>query len=73
MGTTPTQSFVLIQAGRFPQVSNIVFEFDPKNPSGSRIVSVRIGQEALQLDKKYVVATRGYMARGKGKEPINAS
>jgi 5'-nucleotidase len=52
--------------GRFPQVSNIFFEFDPKKPSGCRVLSVRIGQETLQLDKKYVLATRGYMARGKG-------
>jgi hypothetical protein len=58
----------LTETGRFPQVSNIFFEFDPKKPSGSRVVSARIGEEALQPDKKYVVATRGYMARGKGKK-----
>jgi 5'-nucleotidase len=54
--------------GRFPQVSNIMFEFDPSKPKGSRILLVNIGEEPLQDDKKYVLATRGYMARGKGKK-----
>ncbi|RWA03864.1 hypothetical protein EKO27_g11241 [Xylaria grammica] len=51
--------------GRFPQVSNIKFEFDASKPSGSRIVSASIGSEPIDLTKKYVLVTRGYMARGK--------
>ena len=52
--------------GRFPQVSNIVFEFDPKKPRGERVLSMSIGGEPYEPEKKYVLATRGYMGRGKG-------
>ncbi|KAK3986826.1 Metallo-dependent phosphatase-like protein [Cladorrhinum sp. PSN332] len=51
--------------GRFPQVSNIKFKFDPSKPVGSRILSAEIGGEPLDEEKEYVVSTRGYMARGK--------
>ncbi|KAI1081523.1 Metallo-dependent phosphatase [Whalleya microplaca] len=51
--------------GRFPQVSNIKFEFDGSRPSGSRIVSATIGDEPIDLAKKFVLVTRGYMSRGK--------
>ncbi|KAJ3556500.1 hypothetical protein NPX13_g10121 [Xylaria arbuscula] len=51
--------------GRFPQVSNIKFEFDASQPPGSRIVSASIGGEPIDMAKKYVLVTRGYMARGK--------
>jgi 5'-nucleotidase len=51
--------------GRFPQVSNIEFEFDPSNPPNSRVAYVKIGDAPLDLEKVYVLVTRGYMARGK--------
>jgi 5'-nucleotidase len=51
--------------GRFPHVSNIYFTYDPSLPAGSRIVSCKIGEEDLVPDKKYTLATRGYMANGK--------
>ncbi|GAB1318380.1 hypothetical protein MFIFM68171_08590 [Madurella fahalii] len=51
--------------GRFPQVSNINFKFDPSRPVGSRIVSAEIGRSPLDMERSYVLATRGYMARGK--------
>ncbi|KAI8630036.1 Metallo-dependent phosphatase [Xylariaceae sp. FL1651] len=51
--------------GRFPQVSDIKFEFDAQKPSGSRIVSATIGGGPIDMAKKYVLVTRGYMARGK--------
>ncbi|KAK3306302.1 Metallo-dependent phosphatase-like protein [Chaetomium strumarium] len=51
--------------GRFPQVSNITFTFDPSRPVGSRIVSAEIGGSPLDENRVYVLATRGYMARGK--------
>ncbi|GAP84697.1 putative 5 -nucleotidase [Rosellinia necatrix] len=51
--------------GRFPQVSNIKFEFDARKPAGSRIVSASIGGEPIDMARKYVLVTRGYMARGK--------
>ncbi|KAI5856200.1 Metallo-dependent phosphatase [Durotheca rogersii] len=51
--------------GRFPQVSNITFEFDGRRDSGSRIVTATIGGEPVDMARKYVLVTRGYMARGK--------
>lgn len=51
--------------GRFPQTSNIAFAFNPQQPAGSRIKSIKIGPEPLDMDREYTLATRGYMARGK--------
>ncbi|KAI0402575.1 Metallo-dependent phosphatase-like protein [Xylaria palmicola] len=51
--------------GRFPQVSNIKFAYDASRPSGSRIVSASVGDEPMDMGRKYVLVTRGYMARGK--------
>ncbi|KAK4121503.1 Metallo-dependent phosphatase [Parathielavia appendiculata] len=51
--------------GRFPQVSGIAFKFDPSRHAGSRIVSAEIGGLPLDHDRIYVLATRGYMGRGK--------
>ena len=51
--------------GRFPQVSNMTFAFDARNPPGSRIVSATIGGEPIDMAKKYKLVTRGYMGRGK--------
>lgn len=52
--------------GRFPQVSNIKFETDYSKPPHSRIQSAEIGNEPLDEAREYVLATRGYMGRGKG-------
>ncbi|KAH8670125.1 5'-nucleotidase [Tricladium varicosporioides] len=51
--------------GRFPQVSNIEFEFDPSKPPHARVKYVKIGGTPLNYEKIYVLVTRGYMARGK--------
>jgi hypothetical protein len=51
--------------GRFPQVSNIEFETDYSLPPNERILSVRIGGAPIDLQREYVLATRGYMGRGK--------
>ncbi|KAI0383416.1 Metallo-dependent phosphatase [Hypomontagnella monticulosa] len=51
--------------GRFPQVSNMTFTFDGQRSSGSRIVSATIGGQPIDMGRKYVLVTRGYMARGK--------
>lgn len=61
--------FMLTGVGRFPQVSNIRFTFDPSRPPGSRVISASIGGEPIQAGKKYTLATRGYMSRGKGIPP----
>lgn len=51
--------------GRFPHVSGVFVEYDSSLPSGARIVSCKIGGEDLVPDKKYTLATRAYMAKGK--------
>jgi hypothetical protein len=51
--------------GRFPQVSNIRFTFDPALPAGARVSRVSIAGAPLDPEKKYTLATRGYMARGR--------
>lgn len=53
--------------GRFPQVSNITFETDYSKAPMQRVQSVTIGAEPLDETREYVLATRGYMGRGKGK------
>ena len=55
--------------GRFPQVSGIEFEFDPSRESGKRVISLLINGEPYEPEKKYKLATRGYMGRGKGTYP----
>ncbi|KAF2840107.1 ser/Thr protein phosphatase family protein [Patellaria atrata CBS 101060] len=51
--------------GRFSQISNIKFAFDPEKPEGSRVTYTKIGNKPVDLEKDYSVATRGYMGRGK--------
>lgn len=51
--------------GRFTQVSNISFGYKLDAPSGSRITFANVGGKRIDLQKEYVLATRGYMARGK--------
>ena len=51
--------------GRFPQVSNITFEFDPDKPPDHRINWVQVGGKPLDNEKEYTLVTRGYMGRGK--------
>ncbi len=51
--------------GRYPQVSNIQFAYNPTLAPGSRVTWTKIHGEPLDLDKSYTVATRGYMGRGK--------
>lgn len=58
-------SLVPALEGRFPQVSNIQFKFDPKRRSGCRVLWVKLNCETIDLDRSYTIATRGYMARGK--------
>lgn len=51
--------------GRFTQVSNISFGFKRSAPSGSRITWAKVGGKPIDFNHKYILATRGYMARGK--------
>ncbi len=53
--------------GRFLQLSGITYEFDPRQPPGSRIVpgSVTVAGEPLDLNRNYRVATKAYLRSGK--------
>ncbi|KAL2869667.1 putative 5'-nucleotidase [Aspergillus lucknowensis] len=51
--------------GRFTQVSNITFSFNPSAPPGSRINWAKVGDYPVDSEQSYTLATRGYMARGK--------
>ena len=51
-------------AGRFPQVSGMKIEFDPRRPPGKRIVSIRIGGAPLVPNRMYRIATNDFLARG---------
>lgn len=51
--------------GRYPQVSNIQFKYNPKLPPGSRVIWATTNGESLDLERSYTMATRGYMGRGK--------
>ena len=48
----------------FPQVSGLTIEYDPRRPSGQRIVSIRIGGRPLDPNRTYRIATNDFLARG---------
>jgi hypothetical protein len=58
-------SLVPALEGRFPQVSNIVFEYSMGRPPGSRIIRAKVDKSPLEESRFYTIATRGYMAHGK--------
>ncbi len=68
-------------AGRFPQVSGVSFIYNPKAKAGSRVISVKVGNNPLNKSGTYTVATNNYAAGGgdgysvfkKGKVLIDAS
>jgi len=53
--------------GRFPQLSGVSFKFDPDKDAGRRVVegSVKVGGEAMELDRKYSVCIKAYLYLGK--------
>ncbi|XP_071092097.1 mannosylglucosyl-3-phosphoglycerate phosphatase-like [Haliotis cracherodii] len=53
--------------GRFPQVSGMVFGFDPSKPPGERVDSrlVKVQGGYLELDRVYTLCTKEYIATGK--------
>lgn len=57
--------------GRFPQVSNISFTFDPSRNSHDRIVAVQIGGKLLDVNQEYSLATRDFMVKGGGMHSLN--
>lgn len=52
------------RAGRFPQVSGMQVTIDPKQPAGSRIVSVTVDGQPIDDAKTYTLATNDFMLKG---------
>ncbi|XP_071053537.1 mannosylglucosyl-3-phosphoglycerate phosphatase isoform X2 [Onthophagus taurus] len=52
--------------GRFPQVAGLSFAFDPRKPPGSRVDKrfIRIGDEYINEDQMYRLATKSYLKSG---------
>jgi 5'-nucleotidase/UDP-sugar diphosphatase len=50
--------------GRFPQVSGLAFTWNPDAPAGSRVQEVLVGDEPLDPDLSYTVATNDFVASG---------
>ena len=53
--------------GRFPQVSNIEFTFDPTKPAGSRVIHNTVKVAGLPIIKtmKYSMASSAYLTEGR--------
>jgi len=51
-------------AGRFPQISGMSFTFNPTKPAGERVIEVKVGDQPLDLNKTYKVATIDFLAAG---------
>ena len=65
-----TQALTIF-TGRFPQVSHIHFQFDPKASPGARIRNAKIGGSPVDECREYILATREYMTRGKGSSKLS--
>lgn len=51
-------------SGRFPQVGGMAVTVDYSKPSGKRVVSVVIGDEAVDNERIYTVVTNSFLAGG---------
>lgn len=51
-------------SGRFPQVSGLTVEYNPRRPAGKRIRSIKIAGAPLQPNKMYRIAINDFMANG---------
>ena len=51
--------------GRFPQVSGMQFEFNPRLAPGARITKVLVDGESIELDREYKMAVKEYLLEGK--------
>ncbi|MBV8769099.1 MAG: 5'-nucleotidase C-terminal domain-containing protein, partial [Hyphomicrobiales bacterium] len=50
--------------GRFPQVSGMAVTYDPRQPAGSRVVSVTIDGKSLDKLARYKVGSNDFMVKG---------
>ena len=51
-------------AGSFSQVSGITYTIDLNRDPADRVINIQVGEQPLELDKEYVVATNDFMAAG---------
>ncbi|KAL7677863.1 hypothetical protein ACOME3_004096 [Neoechinorhynchus agilis] len=53
--------------GRFLQVAGVKFKFDPRRPSGQRVLpaSIMINDSEIDLNEDYVVSVKEYMYKGR--------
>ncbi len=52
------------KAGRFPQVSGLMFTYDRSASKGSRVKEVSVSGNPLMADREYTVATNDFLAAG---------
>ncbi len=50
--------------GGFPHVAGLTVSFDASKPAGERVVEVKIGGEALDLNKTYSLVTNDFLVAG---------
>lgn len=50
--------------GKFPHVGGMTFKYDVNQPAGERVFDVKVGEEALDLEKTYKLVTNDFMAVG---------
>ncbi|MFL5122576.1 MAG: bifunctional metallophosphatase/5'-nucleotidase [Microvirga sp.] len=52
------------RAGRFPQVSGLKVEVDPKLPAGARVISIEVEGKPLDPAARYKVASNNFLLAG---------
>ena len=52
------------QNGGFPQIAGMTVVFDSSAEAGKRVVEIKIGGEALDPEKQYVLVTNDFLAAG---------
>ena len=50
--------------GRFPQVAGMKVSYDPRKPPGNRVLQILVGDQELQPERVYSLATLDYLAEG---------
>ncbi|MEO7660232.1 MAG: 5'-nucleotidase, partial [Pyrinomonadaceae bacterium] len=54
------------EPGRFPQVSGLQFEYDPKKPAGSRVQSIKVAGKTITDEAVYTIATSDFLVTRSG-------
>ena len=50
--------------GAYPQVAGMTFKLDPSKEAGKRVYDVKVGENPLDINKTYKLATNDFMAVG---------